>query len=132
MKKFLFILFSTTIMMVFSLFTVSSQVVDEKSETYILSSRQAQSQTKAMAMLLNLNEDATTSVDKINLKYQLMTNSLRASTATAEERKVMHASINEQKNAELKSTLSEEQYTKYIHGLEKAKAQLYERIDRKP
>jgi hypothetical protein len=44
----------------------------------------------------------------------------------------MHASINEQKNAELKSTLTEEQYTKYIQGLEKAKAQLYERINKKP
>jgi len=132
MKKFPLILLSTTIMMVFNLFTVSSQVVDEKSETYILSSRQAQSQTKAMAMLLNLNENATASVDKINLKYQLMTNSLRAGTATTEERKLLHASITEQKNAELKSTLTEEQYNKYIQGLEKAKAQLYERIDKKP
>ena len=132
MKKLSLILLSATIMMLIKPFKVSSQVVDEKSETYILSNKQAQSQTKAMAMLLVLNEKETASVDKINLKYQLMTNSLRESTASAEERKVSHASITEQKNAELKSTLSEEQYNKYIQGLEKAKAQLYERINKKP
>jgi len=132
MKKTLLILLSSTIMMVCNPFTVSSQVVDEKSETYILSNKQAQSQTKAMAMLLDLKEPAIEAVNKINLKYQLMTNSLRAGTTPMEERKEMHGYITEQKNAELKATLTEEQYNKYIQGFEKAKAQLYERIEKKP
>jgi len=132
MKKFLLILLSSTIMMVFNLYTASSQVVDEKSETYLLSNKQAQGQTKAMAMLLDLKEPAIEAVSKINLKYQLMTNSLRAGTTPTEERKEMHGNITEQKNAELKGALTEEQYNKYIQGLEKAKAQLYERLDKEP
>jgi predicted nucleic acid-binding protein len=132
MKKILSILLFATIFMVTLPFSALSQAIDESSANYILSNKQAQSQTKAMVMLLNLKAPVIDSVNAINLKYQLLVNDLRAGTAPTEERKDMHAWINEQKNAKLRNTLTEEQYSKYIQSLERAKVQLNDRLSNRP
>ena len=130
MKTSLLIIFILTIIWVVNPLVTSAQDPDKSSENYILSDKQAKSQTKAMVMLLNLNEPVRIDVYKINLKYQLLTNSLRLGTTPIAEKIEMHANIDEQKNAELKSTLTAEQYHKYILLLENAKTQLNTRVKR--
>jgi hypothetical protein len=131
MKKILYLL-TAMIIMVWFPDIATAQVAEEKTEIYIMSDKQAQGQTKAMVRMLDLKGPAIKSVNDINLKYQVKTNTLRADTTSTVEKKEMHGYITEEKNAELRSVLSGEQYNKYIQSLEKARVQLYERLDKKP
>jgi hypothetical protein len=130
MKNSILIVLAATIIMAVNPLITSAQAKDKTSDNYIYSDKQAQSQTKGMALLLNLKEPLTTAVYKINLKYQLLTDSLRLSTTQTSAKKEMHAQITGQKNAELKSTLSTEQYNKYMLILENARTQLNTRVHR--
>ena len=124
MKTSLLIIFAAIIFWAVNPLITSAQEPDKSSENYILSDKQAKSQTKAMVQFLDLKEPATNTVYNINLKYQLLINSLRMSATQVTTKKEMHVQYAEQKNTELKSILSTEQYNKYISLLGDARTQL--------
>jgi hypothetical protein len=95
---------------------------------YIKSGIKAQSQTKGMTMLLKLKEPVSVAVYKINLKYQLQTDSLRATSTESIYKKQMHRMITQNKNRELKNVLTLEQYNTYIQCLENARNKLNSRL----
>ena len=130
MKNSILIILAATIIWVVNPLITSAQEPDKSSENYILSDKQAKNQTNGMVVLLNLEETTTTTVYNINLKYQLLINSLRMSTKEIATKKEMHVRLAEQKNAELKSALSTDQYNKYISKLSGAKTQLHDRMGR--
>jgi Spy/CpxP family protein refolding chaperone len=70
-------------------------------------------QTNRMKELLNLSDEQTEKIRKINLKYATENQEIFKSEATREEKKDKLRALHEQKQNELKEILTEEQYEKF-------------------
>ena len=70
-------------------------------------------QTSRMKTLLNLSDEQTAKVGEINLKYAKENQDVFDSDVTREEKKNKMREIYEQRQNELKTVLSKEQYEKY-------------------
>jgi hypothetical protein len=113
MKNHILLLFFMSQMMITGTNLTQAQQPDS------ISVKLALSQTRGMAQLLGLNDSLTQIVYQLNLKYQLKTDSLRASSLLPEERKLMHGNIFRMKNEELINILPSEKYNKFIISIGK-------------
>jgi Spy/CpxP family protein refolding chaperone len=79
----------------------------------------AKRQTEMMSKSLDLTEEQKESVFAINLKYaEEMKKSMADNKGDREKMRTLRNQLNEKKNADLKETLSSEQFEKYIKLLE--------------
>ncbi|MGA8178680.1 MAG: hypothetical protein WB792_01375 [Desulfobacterales bacterium] len=84
-------------------------------------------QTDRIKTLLNLSDEQTAKVREINLKYAKENQELFNSDVTREEKKNKMREIYEQRQNELKTVLSNEQYEKYQSEKKEMKKRIRER-----
>ena len=103
---------------------VNTEITSAQSPVVIRSNgftaeKQAKGQTSWLTRKLNLNKELEETVYKINLKYLLQTDSLRMVRTETINKRDLHLTITQNKNAELQSVLSSEQYAKYLSAFDK-------------
>lgn len=84
-----------------------------------VSIKQALGQTKGMKLFLSMDDSLSAKVYQVNLKYQLKTDSLRASTTSSQNKRQMHSMILQAKLKELKNILPTEKYNKFLISIGK-------------
>ena len=99
------------LMMIFvSIFMVSSVLLAQERQ-HPSAESVAKKQTERMAEKLSLTNEQKAQIETINLKYAQK--SQEARQAEKEAQKAGFQQFKEEKNAELKAVLTDEQYTKY-------------------
>ena len=91
----------------------------------------AKTQTEFMKEELNLGKDQAEKVDEINLKYAKQIQEIITGSLGREERRNKIQEISQEKDKELKSVLSEEQYEKYLEARDEMRKKMRERRKRK-
>jgi hypothetical protein len=83
--------------------------------------KQADEQTRWMSKELDMNSTVAKEVYQINMKYLLLSDSLRMTTKETLNKKSLHLEITQKKNIELQMVLTSGQYSKYQSILANAK-----------
>jgi len=101
-------------------FSLSAQVKGKETRS---PEEMAQRQTEKMKLELQLTDAQVAQVQQINLKYAMASEQMRKAGGTPEAMKEQRKTESHQKDAELKSVLTPEQYAKLEQIREERKAQ---------